>query len=258
LKELGSRWRVPAFSKPVLLLDAVRELLQTRDIDLNDLDRCMVYFKETFQDSKKLNRKSVGHADALTDWTKWTLDDYPMYQRALSAIHEEIQAELFQIMQGAYDVKSPSFGQCLYLLQTHIYSDEHFPRSYEDRWSEKLTATLKQRAEGAYKLLLGKNLPEVADTWEFYHVIELGKAVVALCLKIQKRYSKAPEILGARPVSILISEVLPSFAEDARDLVMRIMDMSKERDEEVSIDDGFELYRRMVDIRNVHNDVLPK
>jgi hypothetical protein len=196
LKELGSRWRVPSFSRRILLLDAVRELLQTRDIDLDDLDRCLVYFKEASQDSKKLNRKSVGHKEALHDWTKWTLDDYSMYQRGLLSIHDEIQAELFQVMQGAYDAKSPSFGQCLYLLQTHIYSDEHFPKSTEDRWSEKLTAALKQRAEEAYKVLLRKNIPEVADTWEFYHIIELGKAVVALCIKIQKRYSKAPEILG--------------------------------------------------------------
>jgi hypothetical protein len=39
---------------------------------------------------------------------------------------------------------------------------------------------------------------------------------------------------------------------------MRIMDMAKQREDEVPIEDGFELYRRLVDIREVHHDVLPK
>ena len=57
---------------------------------------------------------------------------------------------------------------------------------------------------------------------------------------------------------VLVTEMLPALAEDARDLVARIMAMSKERGEEVSIQDGFDLYRELVEIRRVHGDVLPK
>jgi hypothetical protein len=56
---------------------------------------------------------------------------------------------------------------------------------------------------------------------------------------------------------ILVTEILPALAEDARDLVGRIMAMAKEREEEVPIQDGFDLYRELVEIRQVHSDVLP-
>lgn len=59
------------------------------------------------------------------------------------------------------------------------------------------------------------------------------------------------------PLSVLIAEVLPAYAADARDLVARIMDMAQARGEEIPIQDGFDLYAEMVDIRRVHADALP-
>jgi hypothetical protein len=56
---------------------------------------------------------------------------------------------------------------------------------------------------------------------------------------------------------ILVTEMLPALAEDARDLVARIMAMAKERGEEVPIQDGFDLYRELREIRQVHGQVLP-
>jgi hypothetical protein len=66
------------------------------------------------------------------------------------------------------------------------------------------------------------------------------------------------QIYSASPVLILVSEILPALAEDARDLVGRIMETAKQRGEEVSIQDGFDLYRELVEIRRVHGNVLPK
>lgn len=54
-----------------------------------------------------------------------------------------------------------------------------------------------------------------------------------------------------------MEEILPSFAADARDLVSRIIDLAKSRGEEVPIQDGFDLYKELVEIRGVHAQALP-
>jgi len=56
----------------------------------------------------------------------------------------------------------------------------------------------------------------------------------------------------------LVEEILPSFAADARDLVSRVMELAKSRGEEVPLQDGFDLYKELVDIRRVHSQALPK
>ncbi len=56
---------------------------------------------------------------------------------------------------------------------------------------------------------------------------------------------------------VLVERVLPAYAADARDLVARIMDLAHERGEEVPIQDGFDLYQELVEIRRVHADALP-
>lgn len=52
--------------------------------------------------------------------------------------------------------------------------------------------------------------------------------------------------------------ILPLFAEDARDIVARILQLAKEKQEEVPIEDGFLLYGELTEIRRIHGDVLPK
>lgn len=52
--------------------------------------------------------------------------------------------------------------------------------------------------------------------------------------------------------------MLPLFAEDARDIVTRILQLAAEKQEEVPIDDGFQLYEELTEIRRIHNQVLPK
>ena len=52
--------------------------------------------------------------------------------------------------------------------------------------------------------------------------------------------------------------VLPLFAEDSREIVAQILETVKARGEEVPMEDGFELYKELVGIRQIHSDALPK
>ena len=47
------------------------------------------------------------------------------------------------------------------------------------------------------------------------------------------------------------------YAEDARDIVARILEFAKAKDEEVDIEDGFDLYKELVEIRRIHAQALP-
>ena len=62
---------------------------------------------------------------------------------------------------------------------------------------------------------------------------------------------------SVNPLTILLEEMLPSYSADARDLVSRILDMAKARNEEIPIQDGFDLYKELAEIRRIHADALP-
>lgn len=259
LTEIALRWRVPQFSRPILFLDVVRELYQSQEIDLDTVDAAFLFFKQPQVDVKKSNRKSMLIQETIFDWRRWTVADYALYQQILSAIHDALQRDLFSLMLSCYDTKSPAIGPIMYVLDEHLYSDELFPKSAEDLdgYLSELEGSLKEKAAEVYRDLLAKNIPESAEQWEFFHVIQLGKDVVKLADKIQKRYRKSPVIMGVNPLMILIAEVLPSYAADARDLVDRVMSLAKEKNEEIAQQDGFDLYKELVEIRRVHSDVLP-
>jgi MUN domain len=259
LTEIASRWRVPTFSRRILLLDAVRELYEERDIGLETVDRGFIYFKQMPDEKTKSKRKSTGGQELVSDWTKWTLKDLTMYQQCLAAIHANILRDLFQVLQGIYGPKSPAFGMFMYVLTTHLYDDDLFPKSGSDldQFGDKLAVAFRERAGEVYSELLEKHIPKGEDQWEFFHVIQLGKGVVTLCDKIQKRFKKTPSFFGASPLTILVKRIFPNLAEDAQHLVRRIMDNAKNSGNEIPIEDGFELYREFVDIRNVHKSVLP-
>jgi Munc13-like protein len=259
LQEFASRWRVPAFSRRILLLDAIRELYGDHDIGLETLDKAFIYFKEIPDDKKKTNRKSTGPQEVLNDWTKWTMKDLTMYQQCLSAIHDNILRDLLQVLQGAYAAKAPAYGMFMYILSEHLYEDDLFPKSGNDldRVGKELSTSLEERAAEVYNALLEKTLPKGEDQWEFYHVIQLGKGVVTLCDKIQKRYKKTPVILGANPLMILVKKILPNLSEDAQHLVHRIMENAVRDNKEIPVQDGFDLYREFVEIRGVHQSILP-
>ena len=60
------------------------------------------------------------------------------------------------------------------------------------------------------------------------------------------------------PLTALVETILPLYAEDARDIIKRILDLAKEKNEEVPIEDGFQLYGELVEIRRIHGECLPK
>ncbi|PVI06801.1 hypothetical protein DM02DRAFT_513897 [Periconia macrospinosa] len=260
LNEIALRWRLPQFSRLVLFLDVVKDKYQEQAITLDTLDAAFNFVKEPPPTDKKSHRLShTPVADSLFDRSKWTVHDYALNQRILSALHDSLVRELFELMLLVYDAKPPSLGPIMYVLNNHIYDDPLFTSSPEDldQFTEELRKALKMRAKDVYAGLLAKHIPAAADDWEFYNVIELGKAVVKLCEKIQKRYRKNPEIMGVSPMMCLVEEMFPTYAADARDVVARILEVTHEKGEEVPIQDGFDLYRELVEIRRIHGDALP-
>lgn len=59
------------------------------------------------------------------------------------------------------------------------------------------------------------------------------------------------------PLDILLGCVLPMFAHDAQDIVIRLMQRAKDQGVEIPIEDGFELYKTFSSIRRLHSDALP-
>jgi len=55
-----------------------------------------------------------------------------------------------------------------------------------------------------------------------------------------------------------VETILPLYAEDARDIVAQILQLAKEKGDEVPVEDGFQLYGELVEIRRIHSEVLPK
>jgi hypothetical protein len=258
LNEIALRWRIPAFSRMVLFLDVVREKYQDQQVGLETVDNAFLFAKQPPSPPKKTPGKPQQPPVALFDRSKWTVQDFALNQTVLSALHDALLRELFDLFQQCYENKPPSIGTVMYVLENHIYDDELFNRTPEDLdvFSKSLADALRLKARTKYHELLSKNVSDDAKQWEFYHVIQLGQAVVSLCEKIQKRYRKNPEVMGVNPLSILVEEILPSFADDARALVSRILQLAKERDEDVPIQDGFDLYKELVQIRQVHSQAL--
>jgi hypothetical protein len=60
------------------------------------------------------------------------------------------------------------------------------------------------------------------------------------------------------PLNILLSCVLPLYAEDARDMVVKIIQQAQERGTEIPIEDGFDLYRGLAAARRLYADALPE
>ncbi len=258
LNEVALRWRIPQFSRMVLFLDAVQEKYQHQEISLDTVDAAFLHVKQPPSPPKNAAGKPQAPQVALFDRSKWTVVDFALYQTILGVMHDALLRELFELFQHCYEAKPPSIGSVMYILENHIYDDEMFNKTPEDldTFSQSLANALRQKAKTKYHELLSKNVSDDAKQWEFYHVVKLGQAVTGLLEKIQKRYRKSPEVMGVNPLSILVEEILPSFADDARALVSRIMQLSKEKQEEVPIQDGFELYKELVDIRRVHAQAL--
>lgn len=62
---------------------------------------------------------------------------------------------------------------------------------------------------------------------------------------------------SVNPATILIKCVLPMFAEDARDIITRIIQQAQDKNEEIGVQDGFDLYKELAQIRQFYAEALP-
>ena len=191
LNELGARWRLPYSSRLVLMLDVVRDMFQERQIDLETLDAAFTFMKTPPQDKKKIDISLV------LDRTRWTMRDFVLNQQILSAVHEILLRDLFEQLQRCYDTKPPEIGDIMAILETRIYDDPLFSKTPEDldRFSDQLHRALQTMARETYHGIFMKEIGQLGDQTEFFHVIQFGKAVIKLVERIQKRYHKTPEIM---------------------------------------------------------------
>lgn len=63
---------------------------------------------------------------------------------------------------------------------------------------------------------------------------------------------------SVNPYATLCLNVLPMFAEDAHEMVIRIIDQAKSMGEEIDIEDGFDLYRKLAEIRALFMKTIPE
>ncbi|KAK5188240.1 hypothetical protein LTR16_008514, partial [Cryomyces antarcticus] len=179
LSEIGLRWRVPQFSRVVLFLDVMREKFQDQETSLEILDTAFTYVKEPQLENKKGNRSSLIVQSSLLDRARWTIKDHALAQQILMALHDALLRELFDLMQHCYENKPPSIGPVMYILENHIYNDPLFAKSPEDLddFTGQLKKSLHQKARDIYNEYLSKEIPNTETEWEFFHVVQLGKAI---------------------------------------------------------------------------------
>jgi hypothetical protein len=259
LTELCIRWRIPQFSRLVLFLDVAAQKFLDQEIGLEELDTAFEFVKNPPPETKRANTHS--HSASLTsiDQSLWTVQDFALYRQILSNLHEGLLRDLYDLLQHCYDSKPPSPGPVLLILETHLHGDPSFSLDLGelDVYKGQLAEGLRAKAAAVYRGYLEAEVPQNQEEWTFYHVVQLGKAVVKLCERIQKRYRKNPEIMGVNPLTILVETMFPSFESDAGDLIQRILHVAQTKNSEVDLQDGFDLYRELVEIRRIHHSALP-
>ena len=195
LNEIALRWRIPYVSRTILFLDVVHEKFVDQEISLDALDAACNLAKEPPSENRKHPNIM---SSVLFDRSKWLLADTVLNQQILAALHVALLRDLYDVLQHCYEAKPPSVGPIVYVLEHHIYGDPGFSKSQEDVdiYRDQLHQGLQGKAHEMYRVFLQKAVPNDQNSWEFFHVIELGKMVVALAQKIQKRYRKNPEVMG--------------------------------------------------------------
>jgi hypothetical protein len=260
MTELGTRWRIPHFSRLVLFLDVASQRFMDQEIGLEELDAAFEFAKNPPHDTKRTS--GYIHPLGLDAYihSHWTKHDITLYGQILTNLHDALLRDLYDLLQHCYDSKPPSVGPIMLVLENHIYNDPSFAKSTEQlrEYTEELERGLQERAAAVYRGYLEAEVPQNQEEWQFNHVVQLGKAVVKLCQRIQKRYKKNPEIMGVNPLTILVETMFPSFENDAGDLIQRILHVAQSKNTEVDLQDGFDLYKELVEIRRIHRDALPE
>jgi hypothetical protein len=259
LTELCIRWRIPPFSRMVLFLDVTAQKFLDQEIGLDELDTAFEFVKNPPPEPKRAHTHYHSVSLSSVDQSRWTIQDFALYRQILSNLHDGLLRDLYDLLQHCYDSKPPSPGSVLLVLESHIHSDPSFSMGPNelDAYKLQLEDGLRAKAAAVYRGYLEAEVPQIQEEWQFYHVVQLGKAVVKLCERIQKRYRKNPDIMGVNPLTILVSTMFPSFESDAGDLIQRILHVAQTKNSEVDLQDGFDLYRELVEIRRIHQSALP-
>ncbi|KAF1731928.1 uncharacterized protein CRV24_008119 [Beauveria bassiana] len=158
-----------------------------------------------------------------------------------------------------YDSTPPNIGAVMFILENHLYQDEIFTPRPEAiaEFTESLTIALRNKAVDVYRESMRKEIPVVKEQWEFAHVVKLGKTITKLCDRIRKRYKNNLTIMGVDPFAILVEEVFPNCECDAGAILETILGQAQASGEDIDIEDGFELYKELVAIRDIHQKHLP-
>ncbi|KAJ9296938.1 hypothetical protein DTO271G3_4699 [Paecilomyces variotii] len=257
LNEICLRWRIPSSSRVVLFLDVVREKFVDNEIDLDTLDTAFTFVKDA--PAHEGRKRSSFVASVVFDRKRWTIHDILLMQQLLSSLHEALLRELYDCMMHCYETKPRPIGPVMYILDNHIQMDPSYTENPQDidRFRSYIHDGLSEKAKDKYQEILHKAVPPTQEHWELDHVIQLGEDITKLAQRIQKRYKNNPEIMGVNPLKILIGTIFPMYAEDARDMITRILEHAREQGTEVGIEDGFDMYRQLVAIRRLYTENLP-
>jgi hypothetical protein len=229
-----------------------------QEIGLEEMDATFEFINNP-PETKRPNTNSHAVSLRSIDQHHWTIQDFALYHQVLSNLHEALLRDLYNVLQHCYEPKPPSAGPVMLVLENHIYGDPSFSKNPEEveSYTEQLATGLRSQAAAVYRGYLEDEVPQNQDEWQFAHVVRLGKSVVKLCERIQKRYRKNPEIMGVNLLTVLVETMFPSFENDARDLIQRILQVAQTKNSEVDLEDGFDLYRELVEIRRIHHSALP-
>ncbi|POS86678.1 hypothetical protein EPUL_002195, partial [Erysiphe pulchra] len=254
LTELSIRWRIPQFSRLVIFLDVAAQKFLDQEIGLEELDSAFEFVKNPPPETKRFAGSLLSF-----DQTLWTIQDFALYRQTLSNLNDGLLRDLYETLQHCYDSRPPSPGPVLLILESHLHTDPSFSVSTEDieNFRIQLEGGLRSKAASVYREYLEAEVPQHQEQWEFGHVVQLGKAVVKLCERTRKRYRENPEIMGVNPLTILVETMFPSFENDAGDLIQRILFVAKEKNSGIDLEDGFALYKELVEIRQIHRTALP-
>ncbi|PHH60393.1 hypothetical protein CDD81_1706 [Ophiocordyceps australis] len=249
-------WRIPQSSRLVAFVEVAAAKFLDGEMVATELDAMFDLVKGGLPEPKKAPAMSQ-HSTALLelDPMQWPIYDANAYVKTLRSLHERLLRELHELMGHCYDSKPPDMAAVRYLLEKHVGSDPAFvaDAAAQDDFCEHLEQTLREKAADVYRECMEREIPARRQDWQFGHVVRLGKAIARLCESIRKRFRKTPVVMGVSPLQVLVAEALPSLEKDAGAMVEMIMS-----DGEVELEDAFDLYGELVQIRRLHRDVLPQ
>ncbi|KAI0200306.1 hypothetical protein F4808DRAFT_429360 [Astrocystis sublimbata] len=262
LTELCVRWRIPQFTRLVVFMEVAARRYTDTLFTIIDLDFAFDLVKSPPPDKelKKPPHIFLYSESLLTiDRDRWTIAASTAYQQTLHTLHDALLRELFEVLMHCYQTKPPSAGPAVHVLQNHILGDPGFSHKEEDatQYTKDLRGGMAEQASVVYRDFLEADIPPDQQDWNFIHVKNLGNSVVKLCEKIQKRYRNSPVIMGVNPLTVLAETIFPNFENDAYEMVKRIVQVARERGDELPLQDGFDLYKDLVEIRRIHRSSLP-